>query len=128
MRRVPSLILAATLLAVLGGTLVAAVGRGEAAEGDPGDYCSQAPDRPLGWLFGEACRGHDECIDALGADVTVPDRLDCDDRFLGDLLTADHILADGTCHQQLICRALAVTYHRVVRFVTEHLSPTGGRR
>jgi hypothetical protein len=118
MRRFPSLILIATLLAVLGGTFVAAVGRGEAAEGDPGDYCSQAPDHPLGWLF----------TDALGVDVTVPDRLGCDDRFLGDLLAAHHVRAEGSCNQQLVCRALALTYHRIVRFVTVQLAPPGGRR
>jgi hypothetical protein len=128
MRRFPSLILIATLLAVLGGTFVAAVGRGEAAEGDPGDYCSQAPDHPLGWLFTDACQGHDECIDALGVDVTVPDRLGCDDRFLGDLLAAHHVRAEGSCNQQLVCRALALTYHRIVRFVTVQLAPPGGRR
>lgn len=128
MRRVPSLILFATLVALLGGTLVATIGHSEAAEGDPGDYCSQAPDRPLGWQFSEACRGHDECIDALGADVTVPARLDCDDQFLDDLLTAHHAVVAGSCGEQLVCRALAVTYHRVVRFVTEQVLPPRGRR
>lgn len=128
MRRFFSLVLIAVLLAVLGGTLFGVVGRGEAAEGDPGDYCSQAPDRPLGWLFGEACRGHDECIDALGPDTSVAKRVACDDQFLDDLFDARHVVAGGACKEQLVCRVLAVTYHRVVRFVSERLVPSGGHQ
>lgn len=132
MRRPLSLILIVTLLAALGGTLLATVGRSEAAEGDPGDYCSQAPDRPLGWLFGGACREHDGCIDALGGGLEhadrvaadLPSRVLCDDLFLEALLESPHValVGDSTCRAHLICRSLATTYYRVVRFVTDQLS------
>jgi hypothetical protein len=123
MRRTTSLILIATVLAVLGVTLQGGASRSEGADGEPGDTCSQAPDRPLGWQFQDACGAHDGCIDALGLDVTVESRLQCDVEFLDDLMDAPHTVAVSTCGDNLVCRSLAQTYYLVVRFVTERLLP-----
>jgi len=119
-----SLFLLASVLVLLAVTLISGArpaSEAHAADGDPGDYCSQSPDYPLGWNFNEACRGHDECIDDLRAagDRSIPARLECDDVFLDDLLASPHAVAVGACSQHLVCRVVAQIYYYVVRFVTE---------
>lgn len=89
-----------------------------AAEGDPGDACSQAPDFPLAWDFNDACRGHDECIEDLGRGSRMLERLECDATFLGDLLEARHPVAPVACGEHLFCRAVAGIYYHVVRYAT----------
>ena len=109
----------AALLTLLGGFGVAAPPpSADAREGGPGDYCTQAPDYPLGWQFNDACRGHDECLDALPRAASLADRLDCDEAFLHDLLEAPHVVAPLACEEHLFCRVMAAVYYRVVRTAT----------
>lgn len=115
MRRLSSV---ALLSAVLGMVVVTAVPSGAtAAEGDPDDYCSHSPDRPLGWLFSEACRGHDECLAAL-INPDRDSRLACDDSFLDELLEAPNAFTGRACGESPLCRLIANVYHFVVRFVS----------
>ncbi|MEX2373203.1 MAG: hypothetical protein WD800_05320 [Dehalococcoidia bacterium] len=120
MRRTSILVLLVALLAAPVAVLDAP--RAEAKDGDPGDTCSQAPDRPFGWLFTAACGAHDDCVDVVLPEG-VAGRLDCDDAFLDALLEAPHEAGAATCRQSVICRILAGVYHRVVRFFTERFGP-----
>ncbi|MCK9487124.1 MAG: phospholipase [Dehalococcoidia bacterium] len=125
MRRLSSV---ALLLAVLAVLAVFAVTAGapsgvSAQEGHPDDYCTQSPDRPLGWLFTDACRGHDECLEALGPVAEVVERLACDDAFLEALLDAPSALHDGVCSRSPMCQVIARIYHFVVRLVTLEFVP-----
>ena len=115
MRRLSILAALAAVLVVSAGTWAAPA---QAAEGDPGDFCSYSPDYPFGWNFNGACRGHDECLDRLPADARLPDRLSCDDAFHGALLHASHLSLPGVCEDSAFCRLLATVYYRVVRTVT----------
>ena len=122
MRRHSSVVLLIAVLGVLAVTLGGSEAASAQTEGAPHDYCTQSPDRPLGWLFGDACRGHDECLDALGA---LPDRLErlaCDDEFLFDLLDAPHEDGERVCGKSPVCQLLARVYHYVVRLVTVRLT------
>ncbi|MGE3962008.1 MAG: hypothetical protein AB7F65_10035 [Dehalococcoidia bacterium] len=113
MRRYTILVLLVAAVAALGVTSAPA----QAAEGDPGDFCSFSPDYPFGWSFNDACRGHDECLDGVSGSA-LPDRLDCDDGFLDALLDSPHLTLQGVCAESRFCSFLATLYHRVVRTVT----------
>ena len=115
MRRPFILALLVCALAVVGGTVPSTA---IAAEGDPGDYCSYAPDYPFGWSFNEACRGHDTCIADLPATASLLERLGCDDAFFDDLLNSAHLSLEAACEESAICSLLARIYYRVVRTVT----------
>ncbi len=120
MRRISSV---ALLLAILAALAVTPSSTVQAGEGDPGDYCTQSPDRPLGWLFSDACRGHDECLAALDVPVERAERLACDDSFLELLLDARKADGDAICGRSPLCQVLARVYHYVVRMVTLELVP-----
>lgn len=120
MRRLSSVALLVAVLGVL--AVTPNPSRTSAQEGHPDDYCTQSPDRPLGWLFTDACRGHDECLSPL-AGAPVPDRLACDDAFLEDLLEAPSALHEGVCSRSPMCQIIARIYHFVVRLVTLQSTP-----
>ncbi len=123
MRRLSSVTLLLTLLGVLAVTPAGPRGAATAAEGDPDDYCTHAPDRPFGWQFSDACRGHDECLDALDRDTDRRARLACDDTFLEALLEAPSAFSERLCAESVVCRLLARIYHSVVRLVTLRFVP-----
>ena len=119
MRRSLILALLVCALVAVGGTASGATLRTtQAAEGDPGDFCSYSPDRPFGWDFNGACEGHDGCLLELPDTALLPDRLGCDDSFFEDLLQAPHLETQRVCGESPFCTFLAALYHRVVRYVT----------
>lgn len=71
--------------------------------------CSYSPDRHLGFSFRNACNQHDYCY----APGSRTNRLDCDNQFLGAMLSVCNGVNNGLL--RFDCRAKAGAYYAAVR-------------
>jgi len=71
--------------------------------------CSYSPDHHIGFSFKESCNNHDRCY----APGSRTNRLDCDRRFLGDMLGVCSRVRNGFLRTD--CNGKAGAYYAAVR-------------